>query len=167
MRGSWNKDLALQRATGLGNEFAKKSLNVIFGPVVGPLGRIATGGRNWEGLGYDPWLSGALVRETIKGIQGAGIIASLKHFVGNEQETRRSTENMLTDNPNDPGQLQAISANIDDKTLHELYLWPFVDALDEGVANISKHHCLPCIIPHCFEYRHGSDAVTFGFVAGD
>lgn len=80
------------------------------------------------------------MRETIKGIQGAGVIASLKHFIGNEQETRRSTENMLTDNPNDPGQLQAISANIDDKTLHELYLWPFVDALDEGVANISKHH---------------------------
>lgn len=135
-RRSWNKELALKRATGLGTEFAKKSLNVVFGPVVGPLGRVATGGRNWEGLGYDPVLSGALVRETVKGIQGAGVIASLKHFIGNEQETRRSTSSMLTDDPWDPDPLQAVSANIDDKTLHELYLWPFVDAIDEGVANI-------------------------------
>ncbi|KAF4471548.1 beta-glucosidase M [Fusarium albosuccineum] len=133
---SWNKELSLQRAIGLGNEFAKKSLNVIFGPVVGPLGRTATGGRNWEGLGYDPWLAGALVRETVKGIQGAGVIASLKHFIGNEQETRRSTSSMLGDNAEDPDTLQAISVNVDDKTLHELYLWPFVDALEEGVANI-------------------------------
>ncbi|KAJ4248098.1 hypothetical protein NW762_012868 [Fusarium torreyae] len=133
---SWNRELALQRAIGLGNEFANKSLNVIFGPVVGPLGRIATGGRNWEGLGYDPWLAGTLVRETVKGIQGAGVIASLKHFIGNEQETRRSTSSMLTDDATSPDTLQAVSVNVDDKTLHELYLWPFVDAIKEGVGNV-------------------------------
>ncbi|RSL40366.1 hypothetical protein CEP54_016139 [Fusarium duplospermum] len=133
---SWNKDLALQRAIGMGSEFAKKSLNVIFGPVVGPLGRVATGGRNWEGLGYDPWLSGALVRQTVKGIQGAGVIASLKHFVGNEQETRRSTNTGIDQTVFAEDILQAVSVNVDDKTLHELYLWPFVDALEGGVANI-------------------------------
>lgn len=46
---SWNKGLALRRAQYLGGEFKRKGVNVILGPVAGPLGKIARGGRNWEG----------------------------------------------------------------------------------------------------------------------
>jgi beta-glucosidase len=51
----------------------------------------------------------------------------VKHLVGNEQETNRSTSLVH------PGG-QAVSANFDDKTLHELYLWGFQDAVDAGVG---------------------------------
>jgi beta-glucosidase len=46
---SWNKDLARQRANAMAGEFRTKGVNVALGPVVGPLGRIAEAGRNWEG----------------------------------------------------------------------------------------------------------------------
>lgn len=42
------------------------------------MGRIALGGRNWEGFAVDPYLSGVLSAETIKGMQDAGVIANLK-----------------------------------------------------------------------------------------
>lgn len=47
-------------------------------PVLGPLGRIALGGRNWEGYGKDPYLSGILGAETVRGVQDNGVIACAK-----------------------------------------------------------------------------------------
>jgi beta-glucosidase len=51
-------------------------------------------------------------------------------YIGNEQETQRnpSTSGSLT--------IEAVSSNIDDRTLHELYLWPFADAVRAGVSAI-------------------------------
>lgn len=62
----------------MGFEFRKKGVNVMLGPVVGPLGRIAVGGRNWEAFSNDPYLSGALVDPTVKGVQEKGVIACTK-----------------------------------------------------------------------------------------
>lgn len=81
----------------------------------------------------DPVLTGILIAQTIQGIQSSGVVACAKHFIGNEQEHfRQSTEAA--------GYGYAIaeaeSSNIDDKTLHELYLWPFVDAVRAGVGSI-------------------------------
>lgn len=50
---SWNRDLAYQRALHMGAEFKTKGVNVALGPVVGPLGRVDEGGRNWEGISVD------------------------------------------------------------------------------------------------------------------
>jgi beta-glucosidase len=47
---SWNKSSAHERAKEMGLEFYKKGVNVLLGPVVGPIGSIAEGGRNWEGV---------------------------------------------------------------------------------------------------------------------
>lgn len=63
--------------------------NVALGPVAGPLGRVALGGRNWEGFAVDPYLSGVLTAKTVSGIQDAGVIASLKVRMQNP-ETRTS-----------------------------------------------------------------------------
>ncbi|EPE05491.1 glycoside hydrolase family 3 protein [Ophiostoma piceae UAMH 11346] len=123
---SWNRDLAQQRAEGMGAEFKKKGVNVLLGPVVGPIGRTVRSGRYWEGISVDPYLSGALVYETVIGSQQAGVITSTKHFIGNEQETNRQPE----------GSVQSVSSNIDDRTMHELYLWPFQDAVYAGTGNI-------------------------------
>ena len=46
---SWDKGLAYLRGQRLGEEFKAKGVNVALGPVVGPLGRVVKGGRNWEG----------------------------------------------------------------------------------------------------------------------
>lgn len=62
----------------MGQEFRNKGVHVLLGPVVGPIGRVATGGRNWEGFSSDPYLTGELGAETVKGIQSAGVSASTK-----------------------------------------------------------------------------------------
>lgn len=62
----------------MGAEFARKGVNMMLGPVVGPLGRVAEGGRNWEGFSDDPYLSGALVYQTIQGAQSSGVGACTK-----------------------------------------------------------------------------------------
>ncbi|KAL4406476.1 beta-glucosidase [Colletotrichum abscissum] len=129
-RTSWNKKLTKLRGHYLGGEFRTKGVNVALGPAVGPLGRVALGGRNWEVFSNDPYLCGSLAAETITGIQEQGVMASVKHFIGNEQETnRRPLEG------SEPP-VEAVSSNIDDKTLHELYLWPFQDAMKAGAANV-------------------------------
>ncbi|KAK7217991.1 hypothetical protein V2G26_005994 [Clonostachys chloroleuca] len=123
---SWDKNLTYQRGWYMGKEFKAKGVNIILGPNAGPLGRSPLGGRNWEGFSVDPYLSGKLNAESIVGHQGAGVIANIKHFIGNEQETYRRPYFGV----------EAVSANIDDKTLHEFYLWPFVDGIHAGVASV-------------------------------
>jgi beta-glucosidase len=60
------------------------------------------------------------------------VIANIKHIVGNEQETSRKYPRFLPA----PNHNTSISSNIDDKTMHELYLWPFMDALRAGGASV-------------------------------
>ncbi|CAG8959275.1 hypothetical protein HYFRA_00013044 [Hymenoscyphus fraxineus] len=125
---TWNKELMYLRGKAHGQEARLKGINVLLGPCVGPLGRMPAGGRNWEGFGTDPYLQGIAAAQTIKGIQEEGVIATIKHFIGNEQEHfRQSWEWGL---PN------AMSSNIDDRTLHEMYGWPFQDAVKAGVASV-------------------------------
>ncbi|KAI0390163.1 glycoside hydrolase family 3 protein [Xylariaceae sp. FL0594] len=123
---SWDRNLTYQRGLYMGKEFKAKGINNMLGPNAGPLGRTPLGGRNWEGFSVDPYLSGQLVSETIKGSQEAGVMACLKHLIGNEQETYRRPYFGV----------EAASSNIDDKTLHEYYLWPFVDGVRANVASV-------------------------------
>lgn len=115
----------------MGQEFNDKGIDVQLGPVAGPLGRSPDGGRNWEGFAPDPALTGVLMAETIKGIQDAGVVATAKHFIGNEQEHFRQVSEAegygfdIT---------ETVSSNIDDKTMHEMYMWPFADAVRAGVG---------------------------------
>ncbi|KAH8671312.1 glycoside hydrolase superfamily [Xylariales sp. PMI_506] len=123
---SWNKNLTRQRGSGMGGEFRIKGVNILLGPVAAPLGRVVRGGRNWEGFAADPYLSGSLTAETVTGVQSVGVITSTKHFIGYEQETNRMPGNGIA----------AVSSNIDDKTMHEVYLWPFQDAVKAGSGNV-------------------------------
>ncbi|KAL2173936.1 glycoside hydrolase family 3 protein [Thermothelomyces heterothallicus CBS 202.75] len=125
---TWNRQLMYARGRAHGIEARQKGINVLLGPCVGPLGRMPAGGRNWEGFGADPYLQGVAGAETVKGIQSEGVMATIKHFVGNEQEHFRQ--------PWEWGLPHALSANIDDRTLHELYVWPFADAVKAGVASV-------------------------------
>ncbi|KAJ4121691.1 hypothetical protein NW760_005409 [Fusarium oxysporum] len=123
---SWNKQLAKDRALFMFKEFKTKGVNVALAPAVGALGRVAKGGRIWEGFGVDPYLSGALASETIKAAVRVGVQTTIKHYIANEQETNRSPENDVA----------SVSSNVDDKTLHELYLWPFQDTVKAGTTGV-------------------------------
>ncbi|KAK3331470.1 glycoside hydrolase family 3 protein [Apodospora peruviana] len=125
---TWNRQLMYARGKAHGIEAREKGVNVLLGPCVGPLGRMPAGGRNWEGFGADPYLQGIAGAETTRGIQSEGVMATIKHFVANEQEHFRQ--------PWEWGLPHAVSSNIDDRTLHELYAWPFADAVKAGVASV-------------------------------
>ena len=72
------------------------------------------------------------MEETILGMQSNGLQACAKHWVAYEQETQR--------NPTyaDDGSLiqESVSSNLDDRTMHELYMWPFANAVRAGVASV-------------------------------
>ncbi|KAK1749345.1 putative beta-glucosidase A [Echria macrotheca] len=117
---TWSRRLLRARGEAMGAEFHGKGIDVQLGPVAGPLGRVPQGGRNWEGFGPDPYLTGVSMAHTIQGIQSRGVLACAKHYILNEQEHYRNS----------------ISVRLDDRTMHELYLWPFADAVRAGVASV-------------------------------
>ncbi|RDW90700.1 beta-glucosidase [Aspergillus mulundensis] len=131
---SWDRQILYERGLAMGQEFKDKGAHVALGPVAGPLGRSAYSGRNWEGFAADPYLTGVAMEETIKGYQDAGVQACAKHFIGNEQETMR---NPTFNNSAPVGTViqEAVSSNIDDRTIHELYLWPFANAVRAKAAS--------------------------------
>lgn len=130
---TWDRSLAYARGVAMGEEHRAKGVDVQLGPVCGPLGRIPEGGRNWEGFSPDPYLTGQLIAPTIQGIQSAGVIACTKHYIANEQEHFRQAPEAQGYGYNIT---ESSSSNIDDKTMHELYLWPFADAVRAGTGSI-------------------------------
>jgi beta-glucosidase len=68
----------------MAREYRAKGANLMNAPVVGPLGRVVTGGRNWESFTNDPFLDGQLGAATIQAAQEAGVITSTKHFIVTE-----------------------------------------------------------------------------------
>lgn len=71
--------------------------------------------------------------QTIKGIQSQHVMTNLKHFIANEQEHFRQMpeSNGFGYNISEPA-----SSNIDDETMHELYLWPFAEGIRAGAASV-------------------------------
>ncbi|OAK95119.1 beta-glucosidase-like protein [Phaeosphaeriaceae sp. SRC1lsM3a] len=123
---TFDRDLMHKYGQALGKEYKGKGIHVALGPFIGPVGRIARGGRNWEGLGADPYLNGIGGGLLVRGTQEQGVIATPKHWIAQEQEYRRRPG----------GEGEAVSSNVDDRTLHELYAWPFMDALREGAGSL-------------------------------
>ncbi|CZS93589.1 probable beta-glucosidase 1 precursor [Rhynchosporium graminicola] len=130
---TFDRGLLYARGYAMGEEFKAKGVTVQLGPVAGPLGRAPTGGRNWEGFSPDPYLTGVAIAETVKGTQDAGVIACAKHFIANEQEHFRQAGEAAGYGYNIS---ESLSSNVDDTTMHELYLWPFADAVRAGVGSI-------------------------------
>jgi beta-glucosidase len=119
LAASWDTDLARQYGTIIGEESHGKGIHVILGPMMN-LQRVPQGGRNFEGFGEDPFLSSAIAAADIQGIQSQGVIATAKHFVCNDQETNRTTENSV----------------VDERTLQEIYYAPFRASARAGVGAV-------------------------------
>ncbi|WPG98473.1 Hypothetical protein R9X50_00126400 [Acrodontium crateriforme] len=160
---SWDREVMYQRGYDMGSEHRDKGVDVQLGPVAGPIGRSPEGGRNWEGFSPDPVLTGIGVAETVKGIQKAGVMACTKHYIGNEQEHFRQGGTGLAD---------AISSNIDDVAMHELYLWPFADAIKAGTASImcsynQVNNSYACQNSYLNNYLLKSELGFQGFIMSD
>jgi Glycosyl hydrolase family 3 N terminal domain len=76
----WKRSLLRARGVAMGEEHVGKGVNIALGPMMN-LGRVAQGGRNWEGFGADPFLAGVGAYETILGMQSAGVQACAKHYI--------------------------------------------------------------------------------------
>lgn len=127
---SFNKTLIKDRGKAIGRQFHDKGVDVMLGPVVGPIGVKALSGRTWEAFGADAYLQGVSGGLTVQGIQEEGVMANAKHFIGNEQDTYRMPETAPFEDVDAP-----ISSNIDDRSLHEVYGWPFMDLIHDGVVS--------------------------------
>ena len=112
---TFNKELMYDIGKAQGEENREKGINTFLSPCVNIM-RTPQAGRVWEAYGEDPYHSGVCAAQMIKGIQDAGVIATIKHFVGNDQETLR----------------HASSSNIEMGPLMDIYVEPFYRAIFEG-----------------------------------
>jgi beta-glucosidase len=112
---TWDPELAQQIGALLGRETLDRGCRFLLAPTVN-LHRSPRAGRNFECYSEDPLLSGRLAAGMVRGIQAQQVVATIKHFVGNEAEFERST----------------ISSVIDERALRELYLLPFEIAVREA-----------------------------------
>ncbi|TFK25771.1 glycoside hydrolase family 3 protein [Coprinopsis marcescibilis] len=116
---TFSKRLIRARGRAMGEEFRGKGVHVHLGPAVDIM-RNPKGGRAWESFGPDPYLNGEGAYETIMGVQSVGVQACVKHLIGNTQEHWR----------------YGYSANIDDRTQHEIYFYPFLRSIEANVASV-------------------------------
>ncbi|KAF4915230.1 putative beta-glucosidase D [Colletotrichum viniferum] len=89
MAMTWDTAAAEGQGQGVGVEFKGKGINMAYGPTLEPLGRSAWGGRTGETYGVDSYQAGIMAGAVVKGMSSAGVVASAKHFILNEQETNR------------------------------------------------------------------------------
>ncbi|KAK3335412.1 glycoside hydrolase superfamily [Cercophora scortea] len=115
LAATWNKDLLHEVGQHLAEETKARSANILLAPTV-CLHRHPLGGRNFESFSEDPLLTGKLAAQYINGLQERGVAATIKHFVGNEQETNRLT----------------VDTKVAERPLRELYLRPFEIAVREA-----------------------------------
>jgi beta-glucosidase len=109
---SWDVELIHAMGLALAEECIALDVDVVLGPGTN-MKRTPLGGRNFEYFSEDPYLAGQMAASFIKGVQSKGVGTSLKHFATNNQETRRMT----------------ISAEMDERTLREIYLPAFETAV--------------------------------------
>jgi len=119
---SWNPELFRAVGEALGREAKKLGVSVVLGPGIN-MKRSPLCGRNFEYISEDPWLAGELATAMVQGTQSQGIGTSLKHYAANNQEDDRLR----------------VSAEVDDRTLREVYLPAF-----ERVVKLSQPWTVMC-----------------------
>ncbi|MDT7800423.1 MAG: beta-glucosidase, partial [Actinomycetota bacterium] len=122
LSATFDTSLAGQYGVVQGRETGNVGHNLLEAPDVNIV-RVPQSGRAFENYGEDPYLAGQLAVANINGIQSQGVMAEVKHYAANDQETDRNTINEI----------------IDDRTLHEIHLPAFEDAVTK--ANVSTVMC--------------------------
>jgi beta-glucosidase len=119
LAASWDRDLVRRWGAAMAAEERGKGVMIQLGPMMN-LVRTPAAGRNFESFGEDPFLSAALSAADVVGMQSQNVVATAKHFVGNEQETNRTE----------------VDSRIDERTLHEIYYAPFEAAVSAGAGAV-------------------------------
>ena len=112
---TWDVELMGELGAALAEEAIALHVDVVLGPGAN-MKRSPLGGRNFEYFSEDPYLAGELAVNFIKGVQSKGVGTSLKHYAANNQEFQRFS----------------ISAEVDERTLREIYLPAFEKAVKEA-----------------------------------
>jgi beta-glucosidase len=156
MAASWDSALVEREGQAIGQETKALGRDMILGPTVN-INRVPLWGRNFEGYGEDPYLSGRLGVAYIRGVQSEGVIPSVKHFAANNEEFER----------------HRVDAHVDERTLHEIYLPAFKAAVEEGHAwtvmsaynKVNGVHCAesPALLTDILKKEFGFQ----GFVVSD
>ncbi len=114
---TWDPGLVSELAAALGAEARSKGIHVLLGPTIN-LMRTPLGGRGFECFSEDPVLTAGIAVGYVRGLQGAGVAATIKHYVGNDTETQR----------------WSYDARVAEHVLRELYLMPFEACVKEAGA---------------------------------
>lgn len=115
LAATWNEELAYQYGRALGRDCRARGINILLGPAVN-IYRAPLCGRNFEYMGEDPYLASRTAVGYIKGVQDQGVMATVKHFIANNSDYDRDH----------------ISNDMDERTMHEIYLPAFRAAVQEA-----------------------------------
>lgn len=110
---TWNCDLAKLLGKSIGNDCIEQKVDIVLGPGVN-IKRLPTNGRNFEYYSEDPYLAGTLAKKYIEGVQEMHVGTCIKHFCCNNSEFSRHWASM----------------EVDERTLHEIYLKAFEIAME-------------------------------------
>ena len=120
LAATWDIDAVEQIGQMLSRELVAKGAHVLLAPTVN-IHRTPVGGRNFECMSEDAYLTARMAVAYVRGVQHDGLACCIKHFVANDTEFER----------------MSIDARIDERTLREVYLRPFEDAVhDAGVKAV-------------------------------
>lgn len=123
---TFNKDLIYQLGRAVARESKTKGIDVLMGPGLN-LGYHAAGGHNTENFGSDPYLVGKLASAFIKASNYEGVLSCPTGLIGYEQEHFKHSNEW--ENGKYKHLKQPLDVQITDKVMHEIYLWPFADAV--------------------------------------
>jgi beta-glucosidase len=115
LAASWDANLARRVGAMMGDDARARGVHFILAPGMN-IYRAPMCGRNFEYLGEDPFLASHIAVSLIQGIQSRRVIATAKHFMGNNQEYDRFN----------------VSSNIDERTMREIYLPAFEASVKEA-----------------------------------
>jgi beta-glucosidase len=115
LAASWDPDLAYAVGTSIGRDARARGVHILLGPGLN-IYRAPMNGRNFEYLGEDPYLAARTAVGYVRGVQSQGVVATVKHFVANNEEYDRHN----------------VSSDVDERTLREIYLPAFEAAVREA-----------------------------------
>ncbi|HZC34063.1 MAG TPA: glycoside hydrolase family 3 C-terminal domain-containing protein [Chthoniobacterales bacterium] len=118
LAATWNRLLATKEGTSMGRDCRARGIHILLAPGLN-INRVPVCGRNFEYLaGEDPYLASQMVVPFVRGVQGQGVVSTVKHFAANNQEYNR----------------MEINAVVGERALREIYLPAFEAAVREGKA---------------------------------
>lgn len=117
LAATWDAEMAYTFGNSLGQEMRARDKDMLLSPAINMV-RTPLGGRTYEYMSEDPFLNKKIAVPLVVGLQDNDVMACVKHFAANNQETNRDF----------------VDVQIDERTLREIYLPAFEAAVKEGHA---------------------------------